>query len=97
MSAPDYNIDAGASVCCRYCDARRNCQSTTETCTELAEYAEMREQSAQIAAVVLRFSTPAVRARVGVSIADLLADEYGEWFDEAEFLAICKVGTGVPA
>ena len=97
MSAPDYNMEAGLSPCCAYCHARHNCQLTVKGCSTLAKYAEMREQSARIAAVILRFSTPAVRARVGVSIADLLADEYGEWFDEAEFLAICKVGTGVPA
>ena len=96
MSAPDYNVEAGCSPCCAYCDARHNCRSQETGCETLVEFAEMREQSAQIATAILRFTTPAVRARMAVTIADAFTDEYGEWFDEAEFLTACRVGTGVP-
>ena len=95
MSAPDYSIDAGASVCCRLCDARRNCHSTVKACYVLRQYAEMRRLSAQLAAVIAHFDSINVdgRAALTESVADWFGHWYADWHDGAEFLAACGVKT----
>ena len=94
MTAPDYNVEAGCSPCCAYCDARHNCHSTVLSCIELSEYAGMRELSAQIAAVIARFSAPTIRQGLSESIADALTDWFS-WFDADEFVKACQVKTEV--
>lgn len=97
MSAPDYNVEPGLSPCCADCRPawRRNCQSSDIGCTELSEYAGMRELSAQIAAVIARFSAPTIRRGLSESIADTLTDWFS-WFDADEFVKACQVKTEVP-
>jgi hypothetical protein len=55
----------------------------------------MRELSAQIAAVIARFSAPTIRRGLSESIADTLTDWFS-WFDADEFVKACQVKTEVP-
>jgi len=97
MSAPDYNVDAGLSPCCAYCDVRRNCRSTVKNCSTLAEFAQMREFAAALAAVIGRFGSVYGRGALIDSVADWFGDCYSNWLDEREFSDACNPGGKVPA